>query len=84
MKILSIDIYYFSFVDQGTNPTSLCERSQWAEWRPGVHAGRAGEGGQGEGQPAGKRTQKGFIIQQGRCLYQWNGTKIMHAECLCL
>lgn len=75
-------ILYFSSLDPGTNPTGLCEWSQWAEWRSGVHTGRAGEGSQGEGQPAGKRTQKGFIIQQGRCLYQWNGAKVMHAKCL--
>lgn len=37
-------ILYFSSLDPGTNPTGLCERSQWAEWCPGVHAGRAGEG----------------------------------------
>lgn len=37
-------ILYFSSLDPGTNLTGLCERSQWAEWCPGVHAGRAGEG----------------------------------------
>lgn len=69
-------ILYFSFVDPGANPTGLCERSQWTEWCPGVHIGGAGEGSQGEGQPAGERTQEGIIIQQGRDLYQSKGAEV--------